>query len=75
MRIVNIRDSGLVTATGGLLHGDALDGAENVKIPGVTLHIMTPISSVTQDTLARELAVLAAAVPLSAGPLTGMEKK
>ena len=37
MRIVNIRDSGLVTLTGGLLHGDNLDGAENVQIPGVTL--------------------------------------
>ncbi len=75
VRIVNIRDSGLVTATGGLLHGDALDGAENVKIPGVTLHIMTPINSVTQDTLARELAALAAGVPPSAGPPTDVEKK
>ncbi len=63
-RIVNIRDSGLVTATGGLLHGDNLDGAENVKIPGVTFHIMTPINTVTQETLARELAALAATVPM-----------
>ncbi len=64
VRIVNIRDSGLVTATGGLLHGDALDGAENVKIPGVTLHLLTPINPVTQETLARELAAQAAAVPV-----------
>ncbi|HVS34678.1 MAG TPA: hypothetical protein VMS17_03790 [Gemmataceae bacterium] len=58
-RIVNIRDSGLVTVSGGLLRGEDLDGAENVKIPGVTLHIMTPINTVTQETLARELAALA----------------
>ena len=29
-RIVNIRDSGLIALTGGLLHPDTLDGAENV---------------------------------------------
>ena len=54
----------LVTATGGLLHGENLDGAENVQIPGLTLHIMTPINSVTQETLARELDALAATVPI-----------
>jgi hypothetical protein len=63
LHIVNIRDSGLVTATGGLLHGDAVDGADNVQIPGVTLHIMTPINPVTQETLARELNALATTPP------------
>ena len=71
VRIVNIRDSGLVTLTGGLLQGEDVDGAENVKIPGFTLHIMTPIDPVTQGTLAEELAKLAADVPLSkASPQT-----
>jgi hypothetical protein len=63
LKIVNIRDSGLVTVSGGLLRGEDVDGAENVKIPGVTFHIMTPINSVTQDTLARELGALARSVP------------
>jgi hypothetical protein len=68
LQIVNIRDSGLVTFTGGLLHGDDVDGAENIKIPGFTLHIMTPVNPVTQDTLARELNTLAAGVSQPATP-------
>ena len=65
LKIVNIRDSGLVTVSGGLLRGEDVDGAENIKIPGVTFHIMTPINPVTQGALARELGVLAGSVPAS----------
>jgi hypothetical protein len=65
-RIVNIRDSGLVTLTGTLLRGQNVDGAENVRIPGLTLHLMTPLHPTTQDTLARVLDALAAEVPVPA---------
>jgi hypothetical protein len=65
-RIVNIRDSGLVMSTGTLVRGDNLDGAENIQIPGLTLHIMTPIDPITQDTVARELDQLAVGVPIAA---------
>ncbi len=66
LKIVNIRDSGLVTLTGGLLHGEDVDGAENIQIPGLTFHIMTPINPITQDTLASELNSLATSVSLPA---------
>ncbi len=66
LKILNIRDSGLVTMTGGLLHGEDVDGAENVKIPGFTLHIMTPINPVTQDTFACALNDLAVSISVPA---------
>jgi hypothetical protein len=62
-RIINIRDSGLVTLTGTLLRGQNVDGVENVQIPGLTFHILTPIQPTTQDTLAAALDALAATVP------------
>jgi len=63
-RVVNIRDSGLVFLGGGLMSsGDDVDGVNNVQIPGVSLHVDTPAQQVTQETLARELAAQAAAVP------------
>jgi len=67
-RVVNIRDSGLVLLDGGLLsNGDDVNGADNVRIPGVSLHVDTPAQPLTQETLARELAAQAAAVPEPAG--------
>jgi hypothetical protein len=63
-RVVNIRDSGLVFLGGGVMSsGDQVSGADNVQIPGISLHVDTPAQPVTQDTLARELAAQAAAVP------------
>lgn len=62
-RVVNIRDSGLVFLGGGIMtSGDQVNGADNVQIPGVSLHVDTPAQPVTQETLARELAAQAAAV-------------
>jgi len=75
LKIVNIRDSGLVTVSGGLLHGEDVDGVENVKIPGLTLHIMTPINPVTQETLARELNKVAAGVSQPQPPAPVLDAK
>ena len=67
--IINLRDSGLVTFSGGLLRGEDVDGTENLKIPGLTLHIMTPDNPLTRDTMASALAQMAASVPLPDAPV------
>jgi hypothetical protein len=64
LRVVNIRDSGLLSPmTCGLARGTAVDGADNVELPGLVFHYRTPANPILREVLAKELAAVACPSP------------